>query len=314
MNIEIHQYTDSDILAWDHLIDISNNSSFIFKRKYIEYHKKKFNEISMVLKQKNSGEILAILPCNLSEKIAISYEGLSFGGLVYRADLKYSDINLCFDMIISHLKSIGVESLIYKSMPYIFRVAPAQEDLYILHKNGAILYRRDLSSIINMRAKLNFSTIRNRGIRKAESNYVRVVEGDFLLDFYKILVDSLSKHSVEPTHKIHELDYLMKTFPHNIRLFGAFCGDELVAAVLIYCYQNAAHAQYITTSQMGRNVGALDLLFSYLVRDVFINIDYFSFGISTENNGDKINLGLIHQKEGFGARGLVYDSYILSLN
>lgn len=313
MNIEIYQYAETDSLAWDKLIDNSYNGSFIFKRNYIEYHKKKFNEISMVFKQKNSGEILAIFPCNLNENSAISYEGLSFGGLVYRSDLKYTDINLCFDMIINHLKTRGVNQLIYKSMPYIFRAAPSQEDLYILHKNGANLYRRDLSSVIDTGAKLNFSTMRNRGIRKAESNHIRIYEGNFLGDFYKILVESLRMHSVKPTHKFHELDYLMKIFPKNIRLFGAFSGEELAAAVLIYCYHNAAHAQYITTSQIGKDTGALDLLFSYLLKSAFNNLDYFSFGISTENNGDKINLGLIHQKEGFGGRGLVYDSYILYL-
>lgn len=313
MNIDIYQYTARDSYDWDKLIDSSYNGSFIIKRNYIEYHKKKFNEISMVFKNKNSGETLAIFPCNRNEDSAISYEGLSFGGLVYRSDLKYSDINLCFDLIINHLKASGINRLIYKSMPCIFRAAPTQEDLYILHKSGAILHRRDLSTVINMSSRLNFSTMRNRCIRKAESNHIHVCEGNFLEDFYKILVESLKRHAVEPTHKFHDLEYLMKMFPNNIRLFGAFFSDELVAGVLIYCYYKTAHAQYITTSQIGREKGALDLLFSYLLKSVFNNLDYFSFGISTEDNGNKINSGLIHQKEGFGGRGLVHDTYVLSL-
>ena len=40
---------------------------------------------------------------------------------------------------------------------------------------------------------------------------------------------------------------------------------------------------------------------------------YFDFGISTEENGRVLNSGLIDQKEGFGARGVVHDHYELDI-
>jgi type I restriction enzyme R subunit len=50
------------------------------------------------------------------------------------------------------------------------------------------------------------------------------------------------------------------------------------------------------------------------VYDQVLNHDYadykfFDFGRSTEGDGDYLNEGLISQKEGFGGRGVVYDTY-----
>lgn len=40
---------------------------------------------------------------------------------------------------------------------------------------------------------------------------------------------------------------------------------------------------------------------------------YLDFGISNENDGRYLNLGLIEQKEGFGARTVVHDFYRLTV-
>jgi len=67
--------------------------------------------------------------------------------------------------------------------------------------------------------------------------------------------------------------------------------------------------QYLACSPFGREVGALDYLLDVLVGEIYIDKKYFDFGISTENDGRKLNEGLIAQKEGFGARGFVHDFY-----
>ena len=40
---------------------------------------------------------------------------------------------------------------------------------------------------------------------------------------------------------------------------------------------------------------------------------YIDFGISNEGNGKILNLGLISQKEGFGAKAVVHDFYEICL-
>ena len=68
----------------------------------------------------------------------------------------------------------------------------------------------------------------------------------------------------------------------------------------------------MAASPEGKQVGALD----YLIALLLLSIEehpYLDFGISTEAAGTILNSGLIFQKEGFGARGICYDTYLFNL-
>lgn len=51
----------------------------------------------------------------------------------------------------------------------------------------------------------------------------------------------------------------------------------------------------------------------YLIIDVYKGKYQFDFGVSCEQEGRYLNEGLAAQKEGFGARAVVYDSYRIEL-
>ena len=72
---------------------------------------------------------------------------------------------------------------------------------------------------------------------------------------------------------------------------------------------HVVHTQYLASSAEGKRDGALDLLLHNLITVVYADRSYFDFGVSTENGGGYLNEGLIFQKEGFGARSVVYDTY-----
>ena len=57
-----------------------------------------------------------------------------------------------------------------------------------------------------------------------------------------------------------------------------------------------------------------DLIFKFLLTDFYIEKPYFDFGISNESEGRYLNKGLIDQKEGFGARAVVHDHYLINLS
>ena len=78
---------------------------------------------------------------------------------------------------------------------------------------------------------------------------------------------------------------------------------------MVYDMGHVVHAQYIASSEIGKKTGALDLLIHHLITEVYADRTYFDFGVSTENGGSYLNEGLIFQKEGFGARSVVYDTY-----
>ena len=83
--------------------------------------------------------------------------------------------------------------------------------------------------------------------------------------------------------------------------------------VVVFSMKKVAHVQYIAATDFGKKYGALDLLFYCLINEEFKHNNYFDFGISTEKMGRYLNEGLIFQKEGFGGRGVVYDTYKYSL-
>ena len=61
----------------------------------------------------------------------------------------------------------------------------------------------------------------------------------------------------------------------------------------------------------GEANGALDLLFTYLIEQVYAHKPYFDFGISNERDGTVLNKGLVNWKQGFGAGTVVHDFYEL---
>ena len=74
-----------------------------------------------------------------------------------------------------------------------------------------------------------------------------------------------------------------------------------------------AHAQYIASTDDGREACAVDGIVEHLLTDVYRQKRYFDFGISTESAGRHLNSGLIANKETYGARCTVYDTYEITL-
>jgi hypothetical protein len=77
----------------------------------------------------------------------------------------------------------------------------------------------------------------------------------------------------------------------------------------MYVSELVARTQYIAANEQGRALGALDLLLDHLINDVYVNKRYFEFGTSHEPADDSLNIGLLAQKERFGARAVTSDTY-----
>jgi hypothetical protein len=75
-----------------------------------------------------------------------------------------------------------------------------------------------------------------------------------------------------------------------------------------------AHAQYIGSTEQGRELGAVDAVVDALIaRHAAAGRRWFDFGISTEQAGRVLNPGLARYKESYGARGVTYDAYAIDL-
>ena len=104
---------------------------------------------------------------------------------------------------------------------------------------------------------------------------------------------------------------LADRFPDNIKLFAGYRDDEMLGGVIVYETPRVAHAQYIATTDAGKELAAHDCVMDQLLNEVYTDKAYFDFGISTEDCGRLLNAGLIENKESFGARAVAYDHYEL---
>lgn len=312
MTLHAERYTDHQQVLWDAFVGRSKNGTFLFRRGYMDYHRDRFPDHSLIVYGENRP--VALLPANADGTQLVSHGGLTYGGFITDARMTMTLMLRVLDAARSYCRAQGFTTLRYKPIPHIYHRSPAEEDLYALRLSGAQVVQRSVISVIDTRARLRFQERRRRGVHKAQKSGLRPCQSDDLAAYWRLLSENLrQRYATEPTHTLIEIEQLRRAFPANIRLYTCFEGAALLAGVLIYESVRVARAQYIAASPRGRELGALDLLFDYLLNDVFADKPYFDFGTSQNPATHRLNAGLIEQKEGFGARAVVQDIYEIDL-
>lgn len=309
--MEIRRYKPEYKVAWDEFVTISKNGTFLLHRNFMEYHADRFTDNSYLLY--NNGQLIALLPANRSGNTVYSHQGLTYGGLVMSARTKAVDTLSVFDLLLDTLRKEGVEQLVYKPIPHIYHQQPSEEDLYALFRNKAVLSARNISSTLLLSNSLPYSELRMRGIKKAKEWGLKISLNESLSDFWAILSANLqSKYNRLPVHSFNEINCLKNLFPENILFAGVKnASGKLESGCIVFETQTVTHIQYIAASDEGKKNGAVDLLVDHIIGTS--QKKYFDYGISTEQNGCYLNENLVQQKEGFGARATVYDTYIVHL-
>ena len=306
---EIRKYDIADRQEWDSFIGKSKNGTFLFMRGYMEYHNDRFEDCSLLVY--DNKKLRAVLPANVKDDILQSHGGLTYGGLISDGCMTTETAMEMFSEINKYLLEQGIEKVVYKPTPWIYHTLPAEEDLYaIIQVCGAKLISREISSTVYLPNRPKFSQLRRRCVNKARRNGIIVRESNDIATFWNILNANLEgRYGVSPVHTEKELSLLASRFPDSIKLFMAYDGEEALGGTLVFVMNEIVHTQYIAAPPKGKTVGALDMVFDELINEEFSNYRFFDFGKSTEHHGIWLNKNLIHQKEGFGGRGVCYDVY-----
>jgi hypothetical protein len=278
----------------------------------MDYHADRFEDHSLQFFDEN-GRLRAIFPACQNDGMLVSHGGLTYGGIVSGSDMTTPMMLDVFAALLDYAQRNRFEKIIYKTIPSIYARLPAEEDRYALFRYGAHLVRRDVLSVLQPLQTAPVQTRRKRKISQAKAAGLTVSESDAYELLWPILEENLAeRHRARPVHDLSEIRLLAERFPGQIKLHlvkdGTGC---ILAGAVVYVTDQVAHVQYITTSRQGRDCGALDLMFAELIETTYQNKMYFDFGISNENNGLILNVGLIEQKEGFGARAIIHDYYEL---
>lgn len=312
--MRVERFTDAARGLWDELVRNSRTGTFLFLRDYMEYHQDRFEDHSLIFREER-GEPVALLPASRRGEVLESHGGLTYGGIVSDASLTAARMLDVFDALLEYLRRESFVLLRYRAVPHIYHRVSAEEDLYALTRNGARVVRRATLSVIDTRHPVAAQSRRRRGAQKARGGGLVCRESDDLAAYWSLLgAVLLETYGARPVHSLEEMALLKRRFPRNIRLFGSFQGTSLVAGVLVYESPTVARAQYIAASEAGKRLAALDLLFDFLLREVYPDKPYFDFGTSESADGRDLNRGVIEFKESLGARTVVQDTYELPVS
>lgn len=315
--LSVRRLEEADSDLWDTFVERSWNGTFLHTRRFLTYHHERFDDASLLLEQ--DGRLVGVFPAAIDpedEQAVLSHPGITFGGLVHDGQLKGSKMLNALLQIASWYQQHGFALLRYKSVPSIYHRSLAQADLYALFRLGAYRYRSDLAAVIDYRARRPSNTSRRHGVKKAQREQVCIKSDNVYLEaFWSLLSDHLnSRFKVKPTHSLSEISALLKLFPERLECVTALVHGCVVAGALLFHHPEVVHVQYMAANIRGREVAALDLLLQHCI-DVgqAQGKHYFSFGISSEQAGRKLNHSLHWFKTGFGTGEVVHEFYQLVL-
>lgn len=313
--IEIRRYSDSDKETWNRFNKSSKNSIFMFDRDYMDYHRDRFFDHSLMFFDED--KLVALLPMCEKNKQLISHGGLTYGGFITDDKMKQHTMNDCFEALFEYAKHNEYQKIVYKVIPHIYHKQASEEDRYALYANGAKLVTVDASTYLNLENPCKMPKGRKAQISRARREGVEIKEMTELEDYetFILLENEVlnERHDTSAVHTGQELKMLHDNFPEGIRLFAAIKDGNMIAGTVIYEYDQVVHTQYMAANDEARQIGALDLAVFTVIEKYRDTKKWIDFGISTEHGRVFLNEGLIAQKEGFGGRTGVYEIWEIGI-
>lgn len=303
---------------WNEAVAASRNGTFLFDRRYMDYHSDRFTDASLLFVD-DKDRVTGLLPASLhtAARQVRSHGGLTYGGLVLSSGVKLTEVRTMLRLAARHYSELGAECLLVKPVPYIYSSYPAEEQLYWLFRAGARLEARGASLAIDLTSELSYSLWR-RKVKKAATAPLVLHEGIDTLPALWPIVDQVlaERHHTRPVHSLQEMQLLAGRFPQNIHVYTvANEAGTVITGCVVFVSGAVAHMQYMEANEEARNRTALDWLIAQLIsRYATAGLHYLDFGISTEDDGHYLNEGLAFQKEGFGGRTVCYDAWSVALS
>ena len=199
---EIRRYTSELADEWNQFVAESKNGTFLFDRRYMDYHSDRFSDYSLLFYIGN--RLLAVLPAHSNGDTLCSHNGLTYGGLVMSSRLTVAQTMNLFRELNELLRQEGFRHVSYKCIPWIYHRLSAEEDLYALyHECRARIVARDFATNIFLSVGMRWDRVRRRGVIRATKAGVSIECSDDYSAFWDVLAQNLlSKYGVKPVPQI----------------------------------------------------------------------------------------------------------------
>ena len=241
----------------------------------------------------------------------ISHPGTTFAGPILNVKLDIKAAEEILDLMLSYYEQ-KYSCIEIRLRPSIYDMQPMEWIQYLLMRRGYLYRMRALSNVINLREIGNedqvlkfLSSGRRYYVKQAlnsrKYNIKRIELPDEVI--WNNLNSTLKiKYNSKATHTFEEIQLLCKRFPKEINSLVAERYDESYGAfAMIYRYKNVFHTQYLDLNyHYSSEYPNLQLVYELIKEAKKENFLYFSFGASTESNGDILNYGLYQYKKGYG--------------
>ena len=77
--LTIKRYDPTQKLVWDNFLENCKNGTFLFKRDFMDYHKSRFDDFSIMIYR--GSQLIALVPGNIDLNNVYSHQGLTYGEL-----------------------------------------------------------------------------------------------------------------------------------------------------------------------------------------------------------------------------------------
>lgn len=312
-------------LRLDGRIDIDNfindeftNGEFINSIEYLDYHPvDRFNDQSVcILDQKDS--VVSVFMCTLnSNNEIVSHPGTTFSGFIFYRFTKFEIIKESIEIVIKYFEKIANLMKIYISPNY-YNIDLNPFILTALNHSDFIFKVGSLNEFINLNYISsenelinNYSQSRRSKIRQLlrEDNYYLDIQYNINNDAWNSLeLNLMDKYQKKPTHSHQEIIDLSMRFQNKIisyTLFNKLTG-EYAASSIVYRFKNVLHTQYLDLNYKYKSDSPNALLNHLIILDTLNKeINYFSFGSSTEKEASYLNEGIMNFKKSFGTKSEV---------
>jgi len=298
---KIIKYNDELFNIWDNFVKESVNGNIYHTRKFLSYHSpNKFIDESILIYKENI--IVCVLPCCKNGDTFFSHKGATYGGPVFSENVyNIKNLNNIIELIFKYYDN-KIEFRIANS---IYNNISDNVLLYLLSKKLKMIpelawYINKNDDIIN-----NIANIRNKKyIQKMmkDKNFICDKfenEQDYIY-FYEILKKNLNtRYNTEPTHTLDEFLLVKKLLDKDQSLYLVKNNEIIYGGVYVIKVTNKCwYTFYISKNiDIKTNMSVVYLMHKIQQDAKELNIEYIDYGITTEDRGEILNIGLAEFKE-----------------
>jgi len=317
------------------LKDFSNNfDEFIFDKNqqtvfsskvFLSYHYEKFNTKVIIFTYEY--EVVAFLPISEDFNSIISHPGSTYGGVVQLKRLSEKMLEVLIEDFLDFLKKKKIKTYEFRLPPKIFTSNSIDQINERIVEDCNINFAEE-ESYVKLKSK-NFETLNTSNFAKGHKSeikwflnnnddyFIKTLRDNQEIDqFYKILENNLDKFNKKPTHKIHELLFLIEKLPDYIIIKSLIKNEKILASIVNFILNDSTVHTFYSSFNYGvvGNKGALKYLYWELLKEYSRNgFEYFNFGID-QHYGEEKNKSLRYFKNGFGSEQAERVKYVLQIN